>query len=573
LKKLRRVASATVLATFMMTGIVPTLAADTQNGTMQNGTKTNPYIDPVVEPSIPEGMLTKEQAIAKVKTMFGKELGQLKMTSAIFEEHSFLDVPSWEISFANYDIGEKHSDSKLLEQIHVAIHAKTGVLVKFNHLNPAWQGSHFPYDDVAEAAADRFLDLYAPDYHKDFKSNGVRGTSRMSSGGSTGKHQEWSSSTLQYVEQVNGIPFPKNGLQFDVDEHGNVIDFYASTPCDVATLPAPDGVLAMEKAETMYGQQDPMSKIYLSALYSSTQTGTKEPDPRLLYVPTDYFKMIDAFTGQPVTQSYMRNQPMLHEDVPLTSSGEWVPKSKEDITKQVEQILQLDLSDYKVRETNQAAAGIWEYQWSKENEGKGERSVQARFDAKTGNLLYLQKFGDQTNGQPQLTVEEGQQKAQELLEKVLPKGQQDLMLVHSTDSSEFSQAPSWYKPNSNEHIDNMGQNFYLYDFSYAHQGVPILDQNISVQIDRTTGQLVSLHLTPTTDVQLPDNVGTVTPQVAEAAYLKDHPLHLEYEWDQYSDQFAPQGELVYVPDYDSTPSTYVDAFTGKTVELRRDGNK
>lgn len=567
MKQLKRVASATVIATLVMTGIVPALAADTQNGT-----KSTTYIEPTVEPALPEGTMSKEQAIAKVKTMFAKEIGHLQMIDASYDPQSSTGAPCWELSFGTNDKGAGQQDGKLLEQIHIGINAKTGVLVHFNHVNPAWQGDHYPYEDVAEAAADRFLDLYAPAYHQDFKSEGVKGSGHSYSGNVIkGNYQEWSTSTLMYEEIVNGIPFRKNGLQFDVDQFGNVTGFYASVSCDVSTLPTPERALSLTSAQTLYAQHFPLMKVYHSP-WVSVETDVPDGDLQLMYTPSGNNQMIDAFTGQPVVMSNLMQTPMLHENVTLTSNGEWVPNKKEEITHLMEQITGKNLSDFTVKEMNQPDAAIWEFVWEKQLESQNKSiNVRARFDAKTGQLLSYSQNGGLTardaTYDAKLTIVEGQQKAQELLQKILPKGQQELILMRKTDTT-LNQQPAWLKPENRPKVDHMGQNVYVYDYCFAHQGVPIIDKQISVLIDRATGAFVDFYVQPAANEKLADNSGTITPSDAEVLFFKEHPLHLEYVWDQVFDQFAPHGELVYVPeDISSERGTYIDAFTGKTVAI------
>ncbi|MGZ6507361.1 MAG: YcdB/YcdC domain-containing protein, partial [Tumebacillaceae bacterium] len=267
MKKLKKVASAAVLATsLVMTGVVQAMAADTQTVT-----KTNTYI----EPTLAEGTMTEEQAIAKARAMFPNELKNLQMERATFQEKFYLGTaPCWNLSFSNLaTISKTNSKTKLPNVVNIVLNAKTGTLLQFNHNNQAQLGTHAPNLDVVEAAANQFLKTYAPELEHDFKSEGIIGAVMAHDG----DNPHTSAAIVSYVEQVNGIPFPKNNIQIDVDEFGNVIRYTTNMTYDASKLPTPDHVLPADRANAIYAQKLTMNKMYATRRYSK-QTGKVEVD-------------------------------------------------------------------------------------------------------------------------------------------------------------------------------------------------------------------------------------------------------------------------------------------------------
>ena len=131
------------------------------------------------------------------------------------------------------------------------------------------------------------------------------------------------------------------------------------------------------------------------------------------------------------------------------------------------------------------------------------------------------------------------------------------------------QPPSWYDASKSEKRHYMDANRYGYSIYLTHQGVPIMDRSYSLDFDSQTGQLLLLSLPQNKDVKLPDAQTAINPEVAKATFIRNHPLQLTYNWDQYFDQQAPQGELVYQIDWRTFNYSYIDAQTGHEVPLRK----
>ncbi|MGZ4113013.1 MAG: YcdB/YcdC domain-containing protein [Tumebacillaceae bacterium] len=554
MKKLKKVASAAVLATsLVMTGVVQAMAAD-----VQTVTKTNTYI----EPTLAEGTMTEEQAIAKARAMFPNELKNLQMERATFQEKFYLGTaPCWNLSFSNLaTINKSNSKTKLPNVVNIVLNAKTGTLLQFNHNNQAQLGTHAPNLDVVEAAANQFLKTYAPELEHDFKSEGIIGAVMAHDG----DNPHTSAAIVSYVEQVNGIPFPKNNIQIDVDEFGNVIRYTTNMTYDASKLPTPDHVLPADRANAIYAQKLTMNKMYATRRYSK-QTGKVEVDPRLMYMPGG-FSAIDAFTGQEVQIPYLPdNTEPMHDAVSLDSNGVSAPKTSAEATELVGHLLNLDLTTYKVEEEKTPEDVV--YSWIKQrSDHEVDRIVNASFDPQTGQVNTLTQFSGDVGDTPKLTIEEGQQKVQDILKHILPKGHQDLLLVRQNDDKKAPQTPDWYKSDASQSNDReYAPNTYSYHYTFTYQGVTVRDHYIDAKVNRTTGEIIGVFLSPSVIATLPDNNNTVSADAAKITFVNNTPLHLEYIWDSYGTQSAPQGELVYVPDYNTYVSNYVDPFTGKLV--------
>ncbi|MGG1810516.1 YcdB/YcdC domain-containing protein, partial [Brevibacillus formosus] len=152
------------------------------------------------------------------------------------------------------------------------------------------------------------------------------------------------------------------------------------------------------------------------------------------------------------------------------------------------------------------------------------------------------------NGKKWLTPEESMKLAIAALEKYGPKHLKEVMPI---GTAEFQQrgAEQGFK------------------FVNVHEGIPVLDDEIFIRIDRITGEVVGLHMEDVSwePLILPDPKKAVSHEQALKEYLKVRPLELQYltpDADILSDNPSYQPILVYRTAI-SLDHREIDALTGK----------
>ncbi|ATF15476.1 hypothetical protein A616_27020 [Brevibacillus brevis X23] len=152
------------------------------------------------------------------------------------------------------------------------------------------------------------------------------------------------------------------------------------------------------------------------------------------------------------------------------------------------------------------------------------------------------------NGKKWLTPEESMKLAIAALEKYGPKHLKEVMPI---GKAEFQQRGA----------------VQGFRFVNVHEGIPVLDDEIFIRIDRITGEVIGLHMEDVSwePLILPDPKKAVSHEQALKEYLKVRPLELQYftsDVDIESDNRNYQPILVYRTAI-SLDHREIDALTGK----------
>jgi len=568
MKKIHRAAVATALATLLVSGVNPVLAAG----------EGNPVGVEQQKPVVPAGMISEAQAIAAMKAMIGaEEAGKLAQVSAHYNLSSRFDTPVWTVQLMKQpEPGKFYASS-----VYGEVDAKTGLVKRFQFQQEDWTGVNYPTVEQARQIADAFLKAKRPDLQGRIK---VADWNGGGGGVSTGGEEEvrWTQRTVRYHEMVDGIPFLSNTVHVSVDEYGHVVGMEESLNFDTKKLPPRSMVLPVSKVEKVLSHEIQMLKQYRTTHYKKLPDGEYSPVEHLAlgYRP-DELLSIDAITGKPVEEYYRTS--LFNEKRELFkvtgTDGQWIAKDKEDAKKIVSQLLNIDLSKLNFHEekahNTQHGGDLWLFNWDpgRPMEPKPGQliNVGASFDAATGRLqtAHVQlEHADPSN--VTVSLSEARKKALDTIATQLGSGQHELMMLGETDRTKPDNIyPKWFDKTKNEYQSWLGpNNLYSFYVAQAHQGVPVVDQTYVVDIDAVTGQLrnISLARNPEAISKLPKNENTIGDQEAEDKLFDTYSLELAYVWPQFYDQIAPEGQLVYRLGGDRYLLDYVDAFTGEVVE-------
>ncbi|MBE3552931.1 MAG: PepSY domain-containing protein [Kyrpidia tusciae] len=557
------------------------------------------FLGPPVRTPPPPGAIPEQEAVAKVRALFGG-LKELPYVRAVFAPgNPALGIsyygtakPAWDLTFSAADLSaQRDPSSGPADTLHAWVDAFTGAVLGFSRTNPAWTSDRQPDVNMAFQVASEFLKkVESPFQDQAFTQTNFGGISQAASNGADPgqKLLQWQFAEVSFAEKVHGILFPQNSVKIRVDPYGHVVGMLIFRPFDSSKLPDPSGARSRDQAQQALADQLELQKQYLVSPFRVDSTGHPQPthQPILGYFPAN-LPAIDALTGKP-TSVMPGIQWGTRVDRILTVVGRGEPLQAADqqsAERLLTHVLHMDLSGMTFRQRtlpSDAAFGTGYriFTWAKlppqpsASSGGLNRAtpeppgpstlgeVNAVLDP-TGRLVNLNTDLGALRGKPtRLTVQEGEAQAVAFLQQVLPKGTQTLQLVRVVDQSVPPSPPEWFDPVKGADSLPQPMPVYLYSFLPLYQGVPIADHGYMVIVDGTTGRVVGFSVPPAPAVQLPDNRNTITAEQAKAAFLNNQPIRLVYRWPEFGNQAAPQGQLVY--EFDTGRLVhYIDAFTGE----------
>ncbi|GIM45609.1 hypothetical protein DNHGIG_11580 [Collibacillus ludicampi] len=574
MKNLQKLATATVLAAVVST--VP------QSAWAEQPVQAKQEAE-IQKQQVPADVIQKDQAIAKVRNLFDG-LKELPYAEAYYvpDHIGMYSNPVWSLTFSKENFTQlkqepqKKNEDGPRDVLHAILDAKTGQLLNFSRQNPDWIGDKEPSAQQARQAAADFLKKIAPDLSNRVQVDDVSSGTMGFYSQKGKKEYRWRFASVNFYETVHGIPFHSNCVSIHVDPYGHVVGMNVFFRFDSSKLPDPAKAIPLAKAEEIFSRQLKMNKMYMTGYTQRDENGKFKwvEHPVLMFTPNNV-PPINALTGQPAETFFFRSWNEEPKKFTLDGLGKTLQaENKEEAKRLVTDFFKLDLTKFQFEEQQdpgfESDREMWNFNWTEKNTGgsaEHPKFVHATFDAKSGQLMGLFMNENENSDKPTITLEEGQTKALEFLKSQLPTGEQEIFLMSSFDESNFEQPPKWYDPSKEKAQQNFKpEHVYSYTFNLGHQGVPIADLGYSVQIDAVTGQIVGVYLPVLKPIHLPDNKNTVSEEVAKETFLHDQPLHLLYNWPEFHMQIAPEGQLLYEPDFIHMGKfSYIDAFTGKTV--------
>jgi len=303
---------------------------------------------------------------------------------------------------------------------------------------------------------------------------------------------------FQYVRVVNGVPFPQDMVNVTVNGDGKITSYYSNWT-EGASFESTSGIISKQDAEKAFKEKANPGLLY--------QIPYQSRDKKLYIAYTMETFSLNAKTGEWMTPS---GAPMPQQgdgkpisDKPLGSKpAANLNLSKEEAIQRVEQKFKLpsgakvqnaSYNEYYNQESNEMV-GSWNISWTVESKddaaaklGYGPVSVWANVNAKTGEVMnynyYVPTYDPHTGKplpvNPKITDEEAKAKAVDFVKNMLPYYAHELVYTPS------------YVPDY-VGTDNPRRTI---DFNFKHivDGVSVGYNNVSVQIDRETGDVVNYY--------------------------------------------------------------------------------
>jgi hypothetical protein len=437
------------------------------------------------EPQQADVKITKEQAIELTKKYVDLPEGfTLQSVSLNSYPVNGSNRSSWSLSFS------KKVKDQSLGYLNVTINGTTGKLVdySFNDNDPGHKPSYPPKVDYqgAKDIAAKWIAKLNPEEQSHLTYN-IQ-TEQAFRTPLNGSFQY----NIRYDRSVNDIPFQQNGINVSVNGDGVVTGYNYNWD---------DSITFEEKGAPLRA----VGKVFrdkadVSLIYQIPNQAKGEKKPIIAYSMNSFF--IDAKTGElwsPTTVVV----PSIGKLTPLTDKplGD-KPASNLNLTKEqavakVTSIIKLPegvtLQNASFNENTDPDTGdvhsSWNLSWNtasdKESMIKPGYSIWANVNSKTGELLSYSQYapypdGKQNQVDAKVSLDEAKAKAIDFVKKQLPAYTDQLVL----DTSIIESIPA----------DQL-KNTRTWDFNFKRviDGVIANYENVSVGIDRTSGDIVNCN--------------------------------------------------------------------------------
>ncbi|MED1948621.1 YcdB/YcdC domain-containing protein [Brevibacillus formosus] len=365
-----------------------------------------------------------------------------------------------------------------------------------------------------------------------------------------------------FTKQVNGLPYLNVNVNLTVNSKGEVISkgsgLYNLGGDDAPALEDlkfadPKEAISKDQAEKAFAKH--LKLFYLKQPVERWDEKTKEylyGSPTLRY-KSEFSEFIDAKTGEEVPD-YEGSGSAYNPIVRVNPVGKEVTVKTTEEAAAMFAAFGIESKAEKIKE------GISEDTKGKEYSHEINKDLDAIIvtEEETGRFISYGMVDkkkkereypeEDPNGKKWLTPEESMKIAITALEKYGPKHVKEVMPI---GTAEFRQrgAEQGFK------------------FVNVHEGIPVLDDVISIRLDRITGAVIGLHMYDVSwePLILPDPKKAVSHEQALKEYLKVRPLELQYftsAADILSDNPSYQPILVYRTAI-SLDHQEMDALTGK----------
>lgn len=384
------------------------------------------------------------------------------------------------------------------EFVALVLDKNTGDLLEFgkHELNNQKSQTLYPIDKSKEAAVSFMKKWYGEDmagYQLD--------------GDGVAKVFDGQTNRIQFVRMVNGVPFPDDMIQVQVDHEGQITGKSLGMNIEKISFANLDQILSKEKAEKQLS-------TYMKLRYSLDQDGKTY---KLLYIPA-FSGKLDAVSGKGSV-----NMPY-HSKVNVKPMGTSQPvvKSREEAQAYLTQRTGYDFAKANVffEDLTGEKPVIIDYFWkTKKWEGRTTYSWRTE-DGRIGSMLIEPKTGAIVNyhvidtsvskaSDKKLTQEQALQLAMNELAEIAPIGTGELLLLQS-----------------GEYDDSTNQ--YAFHFVRQEQGIPVEDWRTGISINGSNGKVMGIDLNEKVDGVMSDPKKAISQEEATTALLKKYPLQLQY---------------------------------------------
>ncbi|NRR02038.1 hypothetical protein HP570_07365 [Brevibacillus sp. RS1.1] len=386
------------------------------------------------------------------------------------------------------------------EFVSLVLDKNTGDILEFGkyELNNHQSQTLYPIDKSKEAAISFMKKWYGEDmagYQLD--------------GDGVAKVFDGQTNTIQFVRVINGVPFPDDMIQVQVDHEGQITGKSLGMNIEKISFVKLDQILSKEKAEKQLS-------TYMKLRYSLDQDGKTY---KLLYVPA-FSGQLDAVSGKDKDSV---NMPY-HSKVNVKPKGtsQLVAKSREEAQAYLTQRTGYDFAKGNVffEDLTGEKPVIIKYFWkTKKWEGRTNYSWRTD-DGWIGSMLIEPKTGSivsyhvidtslSKTATKKLTQEQALQLAINELAEITPAGIGELLLLQ----------PGEYDESTNQ---------YEFFFVRQEQEIPVEDWLTHISINGSNGKVMGIDLNEKVDGVMSDPKKAISQEEAAASLLKKYPLQLQY---------------------------------------------
>jgi len=493
-------------------------------------------------------------ALEKVQNQI-PELKNLHVRRVNLYEADGYDPELWVIQLSSNKNGSRYGSEAV--NASLTFNAETGQLHEFEYENGKEDGEGELTEEQAREKADAFLKKIFGSRKKDFMLTDVElWEDDEEEDEDKAETKRVHRAMVFYERHINGIPLQGFDVQVVVNAAGTVVEYrnsaYASP--EKVRFPHPGKALSPKKAEQSYKDLLNMSLVY--------DYDRVEDRPVLAYEPA-FYGPIDAITGKK-SPDLIYFETGDAQTIQVDGAGNrWVIRTPQDAEAMLQQVFNIPVEDLELDDEYEGEQFRW-YSWEMDGDSELWGYVEIGVDKATGRLIdYEAEFEREDEPDQTVNPEEAVASAAEVLEQFIPASKKQIQLTYLHNPFAKRDLPDWLKEDRNEE-DFSGQ--YSMVFRDLYDGIPVNFSSYAVDIDPATGMVLELSLRDVDILDgLPEAEDIVSADQAESALLAYRPLRLAYIWPRYEDRKAAAPVLVYEPE--SKPYAYIDAFTGRVVEL------
>ncbi|OUS74348.1 hypothetical protein B1748_21210 [Paenibacillus sp. MY03] len=439
------------------------------------GAASGANVKTAISKSKAESLLRQYVSIPEEYTLQGASSGTSKLADG---SRSY-----WTLNFI------KRVNGKQRGSIYASLDANTGQLLNFRvYSDEPSAPPVYPLKvdrEDAKALAKTFIGQVAGTYLGELRLNESFGVSLLPPLTGAVIH------TLRYERVVNGVFFPANYIQVELDSDGHVQSFEMNWD-ETIVFPKENDILSDAEAE------DAIRKAAAPQLrYIVPYNAGGKLEPALSYALPAF--AVDAVTGErsEVFQFYgglrggkVSEKPL--SDKPLGTKPRAGKQSEDAAREAVEKAFSLPggavfqqatYNEY-VDETTGKTRSYWDLNWTIEKDGRESGGAWASVDSQSGVIRSFYQYGPNEAGSaassPSITLESAVKKAEETVRKQLPWLAHELHVV----VPEAEQ----YKDRKPEEIGN-----YSISFEHRIHGAVVEYDRVYVSIDARSGNIQSFE--------------------------------------------------------------------------------
>ncbi|MBO8170505.1 MAG: S-layer homology domain-containing protein [Bacillaceae bacterium] len=558
----------TALAGVMVLSVVPTAKAATNTSVESNVVTTSESSQSDSDSVLQETKISREEAIEIAKKHFdipeGYQGPEVSRDSFRYENQVIWQV-RWRKEGPDYAF------------IEVGVDADTGQIVRYyanqnndeNNVTFPPEVSYEEAVDIAKKFVTRIYGEKAAQYQVD---------DRYTSWGRViqSPHDQYS---VRFIMLKNGVPFPRNSINVQVNGNGKVVSFYANLLEDV-TFEEKQDILTVDELREMLQQDLEMNLVYRPSFTDYRERQKREPEMVLSYEPENW-RMWDAHTGKPLNYNGDIVEEQEQQELnPLASEPVADPPQQREKPLTDEEALQVlhdrfELPDeitigsvQKRPNTPVDSSDFWHIMFRYEYNRGSVGWTGAVIDASTGEIVRfdispylgekLQQEQKEQDDEYPVAYEEAKEEALQFVKSYSKDKLHQLFLVETrTDPDQYRFLPS-----------------YRFVFQRYIDGVQVHGHFVAVTVSADSGDVVSFDQNWDWDKEFPPVEEVITEEEARQIFLDSYDLRLEYHVSSEEVRAFEENKenmtawLIYRPQQKSTEPFYIDAVSGEKLSSR-----